>query len=68
MLTYSVLYNFTQGLKISLDEKNRDFLLLPVIIDSPYLINYKRKLEKIIKQLEKDIQNIESHAVIYISN
>jgi len=55
-------------LEKNLKDKNADFLLLPVIIDTPYLINQKKTLENEIKQIEKDLHMIISNFDIYITD
>jgi len=56
------------GLKENWEELHRDYLQLSVVIDTVPKINYKEKLEMQLKQLEKDIEMMEVHNVIYVAN
>jgi hypothetical protein len=56
------------GLKENWERLHRDYLHLSVMIDTVPKINYKEKLELELKQLEKDIEMMEVHNVIYIAN
>lgn len=57
-----------QGLKKNWDELHHDYQGLSVVIDTPPKKAHKEKLEVEMKQLEKDIDVIERHKIIYIAN
>ncbi|XP_069716535.1 enkurin isoform X2 [Phaenicophaeus curvirostris] len=57
-----------QGLKKNWEEVYREFLCLPVEIDTISKRLYKEKLESQMRQLEHDIEVIEKHKIIYIAN
>ncbi|XP_059478220.1 enkurin-like [Neocloeon triangulifer] len=68
MMSHEERSKLIKNLEKSLNDKNSEFLLMPVIIDTPYLINKKKKLEKEIAQIEEDLQLISSNFDIYISD
>ncbi|XP_065339777.1 enkurin-like [Cloeon dipterum] len=68
MMSQGERSKLVEGLEKSLKDRNSEFLLLPVIIDTPYLINKKKKLESEIKQIESDLQMISSNFDIYITD
>ncbi|XP_063306864.1 enkurin [Pelobates fuscus] len=57
-----------QGLKKNWEELNHDYQGLSVVIDTPAKKAYKERLEKELTKLERDIQAMEKHKVIYIAN
>jgi len=56
------------GLKENWEMLHTDYLKLSVMIDTVPKINYKERLELQLKQLEKDIEMLETHDVIYVAN
>ncbi|NXX80231.1 ENKUR protein, partial [Urocolius indicus] len=60
--------NLVQGLKKNWEEVYREFQGLPVQIDTISKKLHKERLELQMKQLEHDIEELEKHKVIYITN
>jgi len=56
------------GLKKNWEQVQHDFLMLSVIVDTPGKMTYKEKMELELKQLEKDVELIETHKTVYIAN
>ncbi|XP_039623946.1 enkurin-like [Polypterus senegalus] len=54
------------GLKKNWEELNRQYLCLPVLIDTNPVKQHKQRLEHAMDQLEKDIKKVEEEPVIYI--
>lgn len=48
------------------DELMRQFQALPFLSDTPPKAKRKSKMEENLKQLEKDIDDIERHPYIYV--
>jgi len=55
------------GLKTNWEKANHEFLALPMILDTISKEKRKERLEKLMAQLEKDIDLIESHETIYVN-
>ncbi|NXX41357.1 ENKUR protein, partial [Tricholaema leucomelas] len=60
--------NILQGLKKNWEEVHSEFQRLPLVISSISKKLYKEKLEAQMRQLEHDIEVMEKHKAIYISN
>jgi len=56
------------GLKDNWEQLHSDYLKLSVVIDTVPKKHRKERLEADMKQLEKDVELLELHPVIYISN
>jgi hypothetical protein len=56
------------GLKDNWEQLHRDFLQLSVVIDTVPKKHRKERLEAEMKQLEHDIELLDSHQTIYIAN
>jgi hypothetical protein len=56
------------GLKENWEQLYREYLNLSVVIDTPPKKNHKEHMEAEMKQLEKDVELLETHKVIYIAN
>lgn len=64
---YNLIFNFFfQDLKTNWQLMQKAFLQLPMLTDTIPKINKKVKLEKELKQLEKDIALVEDNPYIYI--
>lgn len=48
------------------DEIMKKFQCLPFLTDTPPKVKRKSKMEEQLKQLEKDIDNIQRHPYIYV--
>ncbi|NP_001088736.1 enkurin, TRPC channel interacting protein L homeolog [Xenopus laevis] len=57
-----------EGLKKNWDKLHHDYQALSVVIDTPPKKAHKERLEAEMKQLEKDIDRLERHKIIYIAN
>lgn len=55
------------GLKTNWEKANHEFLALPMILDTISKEKRKERLERLMAQLEKDIDLIESHESIYVN-
>ncbi|KAM5157700.1 enkurin [Mantella aurantiaca] len=60
--------NVLEGLKKNWDELHHDYQGLSVVIDTPPKKSHKERLELEMRQLERDIDVIERHKIIYIAN
>ena len=56
------------GLKQNWEELHREYQGLSVITDTPAKKARKEKMEANMKQLEKDIEIMERHSIIYVEN
>lgn len=56
------------GLKDNWEQLHKDYLQLSVVIDTVPKKQHKERLEAEMKQLERDVELLESHQVIYIAN
>lgn len=56
------------GLKENWEQLHRDYLQLSVVIDTVPKKHRKERLESDMKQLEKDVELLELHPVIYVTN
>jgi len=54
------------GLKTNWEKANHEFLALPMILDTISKEKRKERLERLMAQLERDIDLIESHKTIYV--
>lgn len=57
-----------EGLKKNWEKLHHDYQGLSVITDTPAKKARKERMEAEMKQLEKDIELLERHSVIYIGN
>ncbi|XP_075067365.1 enkurin-like [Mixophyes fleayi] len=57
-----------EGLKKNWDELHHEYQRLSVVIDTPPKKAHKERLEAEMRQLERDIDYIERHKIIYIAN
>ncbi|KAM4687341.1 enkurin [Discoglossus pictus] len=57
-----------EGLKKNWDELHHDYQSLSVVIDTPPKKAHKERLEAEMRHLERDIELIERHKIIYIAN
>lgn len=57
-----------EGLKKNWDELHHEYQGLSVMIDTPPKKIHKERLETQMRQLERDIELIERHKIIYIAN
>ncbi|XP_075683647.1 enkurin [Rhinoderma darwinii] len=57
-----------QGIKKNWDQLHHEFQGLSVVIDTPPKKAHKEALEAEMRQLERDIDMIERHRIIYIAN
>ncbi|KAG9476632.1 hypothetical protein GDO78_003252 [Eleutherodactylus coqui] len=57
-----------QGLKTNWDQLQHEYQVLSVVIDTPSKKAHKERLEAEMRQLERDIDLIERHKIIYIAN
>lgn len=57
-----------QGLKANWGEIHEQYQGLSVVTDTAPKKNRKERMEAEMKQLERDIETIEKHRVIYIAN
>lgn len=60
--------NVLEGLKKNWDELHHKYQGLSVVIDTPPKKAHKERLEAEMRQLERDIDVIERHKIIYIAN
>ncbi|KAG8443278.1 hypothetical protein GDO86_011903 [Hymenochirus boettgeri] len=67
-LTEQERQNVLEGLKKNWDKLHHDYQALSVVIDTPPKKAHKERLEGEMKQLEKDIDYVERHKIIYIAN
>jgi hypothetical protein len=56
------------GLKDNWEQLHSDFLQLSVVIDTIPKKHRKERLEAEMKQLERDVELLETHPIIYIAN
>lgn len=56
------------GLKANWDKLHHDYQGLSVVTDTPAKKARKERMEGEMKQLEKDIEQIEKHPIIYVEN
>lgn len=56
------------GLKQNWEHLHQQYLGLSVVIDTMPKMMHKEKLEVEMKQLEKDVELLENHRIIYIAN
>ena len=56
------------GLKTNWEQLHVEFQGLSVVTDTAPKKNRKERMEAEMKQLERDIETIEKHKVIYIAN
>lgn len=56
------------GLKQNWEHLHQQYLGLSVVIDTMPKMIHKEKLEVEMKQLEKDVELLENHRIIYIAN
>lgn len=56
------------GLKNNWDELHHGYQGLSVVTDTPAKKARKERMEANMKQLEKDIEQIEKHPIIYVDN
>ena len=57
-----------RGLKVNWEEIHYQYQGLSVVTDTAPKKNRKERMEAEMKQLERDIETIEKHRVIYIAN
>ena len=57
-----------EGLKHNWEELHREYICLPVVIDTVSGRMNKERLEVTLAQLEKDLFLLETHREIYIAN
>lgn len=55
-----------EGLKKNWDKLHHDYQGLSVVTDTPAKKARKERIEGEMKQLEKDIEQIEKHPIIYV--
>jgi hypothetical protein len=67
-LTNDERQTLIDGLKDNWEQLHKDFLQMSVVIDTVPKKNRKERLEAEMKQLERDVELLESHPVIYIAN
>ncbi|XP_068094688.1 enkurin [Hyperolius riggenbachi] len=60
--------NVLEGLRKNWDELHHEYQGLSVVIDTPLKKAHKERLEAEMRQLERDIDVIERHKMIYIAN
>lgn len=56
------------GLKQNWDYIYKEYLGLPMLIDTPAKRQHKERLEKAMKELETDVQLLQSHHSIYVTD
>lgn len=60
-------WNFcAQGLKLNWEKRNREFLVLPVCLDTIGQIKRKENLERTLNKLEERIRLLEANLTIYV--
>ncbi|ESN97142.1 hypothetical protein HELRODRAFT_85777 [Helobdella robusta] len=57
-----------KGLKDNWEYVYKDYLALPMVIDTPMKKSMKERMERDMEQLERDARLIESHKIIYIAD
>jgi ribosome recycling factor len=57
-----------QGLKKNWEEIHEQYQGISVVTDTAPKKNRKERMEAEMKQLERDIETVERHSVIYIAN
>jgi len=67
-LTAEERQTIIDGLKDNWEQLHFDFLQLSVVIDTVPKKQRKERLEAEMKQLERDVELMETHPVIYIAN
>lgn len=60
--------NLLKSLKEKHAQVYKEFLCLPVIIDTMFNRQKKQRLEKELDELESDIRTIEKHEIIYVQD
>ena len=68
MLTQEIRDDMLSGLKCNWEELHHQYQGLSVVTDTVPKKNRKERMEAEMKQLERDIELIEKHNVIYIAN
>ncbi|XP_044151104.1 enkurin [Bufo gargarizans] len=57
-----------EGIKKNWDQIHHEYQSLSVVIDTPLKKAHKERMEAEMRQLEKDMDTIERHKIIYIAN
>ena len=67
-LTEDERQGILNGLKSNWEEIHKEYQGLSVVTDTAPKKNRKERMEAQMKQLERDIESLERHRVIYIAN